>query len=256
MPRQVSKADWSLTANVTHIDNIRFLGVGHLTTQGLKQKRRSDWSGTQNQQWSDPYYQPQKTKFPYGMKWKDHNVDHRTGKTGRTHQDDDSGGQWYFEEDLIMTYAGDKRRYNSTQDGYTGGKILMTKQQAYEMGMTPQQVINWYNEDKLFYDSAKKTNTKPSLFFEYRKDGSITGKFKPPIIPPTTPATPPPVMTPPEPTPAPVAEPTPAPVAEPTPVGNLNPYQLTTTINPKWILLAIVGVGILSAMIFIMRGRK
>jgi len=43
---------------------------------------------------------------------------------------------------------------------------------------------------------------------------------------------------------------------EPVPVGNLNPYQLTTTINPKWILLAIVGVGILSAMIFILRGRK
>ena len=43
---------------------------------------------------------------------------------------------------------------------------------------------------------------------------------------------------------------------EPVPVGNLNPYQLTTTINPKWILLAVVGVGILSAMIFILRGRK
>ena len=135
--------------------------------------------------------------------------------------------------------------------GYSGGLILMTKQQAYEMGMTPQQVINWYNEDKLFYESAKKTNSKPSLFFEYRKDGSIIGKYKPPIIPPPVVVAPPPVMTPPEPTPAPVAEPTPEPVA----VGNLNPYQLTTTINPKWILLAIVGVGILSAMIFILRGR-
>jgi len=35
----------------------------------------------------------------------------------------------------------------------------------------------------------------------------------------------------------------------------LNPYQLTTTIEPKWILLAIVGVGILSALIFIMRRK-
>ena len=49
----------------------------------------------------------------------------------------------------------------------------------------------------------------------------------------------------------PVAEPTP----ESIPVGNLNPYQLTTTIEPKWILLAIVGVGILSALIFIMRRK-
>jgi len=54
----------------------------------------------------------------------------------------------------------------------------------------------------------------------------------------------------------PTPEPTPAPVAESVPVGNLNPYQLTTTINPKWILLAIAGVGILSAMIFIMRRRN
>jgi len=252
MPRQVSKADWSKTANVTLQGNVRLMGVGHLTTQGTKGKSRKDWSGSQSQLWSDPFYPPQKTKFPYGIKSKPHNVDHRTGKTGRTHSDDDSGGAWYFEDELVMTYAGDKYRNNISMDGYTGGKILMTKQQAYDMGMTPQQVINWYNEDKLFYDSAKKTNTKPSLFFEYRKDGSITGKYKPPIIPPPTPPTPPPVMTPPEPTPAPVAEPTP----EPVPVGNLNPYQLKTTIDPKWILLAIVGVGILSAMIFIMRGRK
>jgi len=248
-----SRADWSKTTHVSFdSQGTRLLGEPHLTTQGTKGKSRSDWSGTQSQLWSDPQFPPQKVKFPYGLKSKSHNVDHRTGKTGRTHQDDDSGGAWYFEDELVMSYAGNKQANNIFMDGYTGGKILMTKQQAYEMGMTPQQVINWYNEDKLFYDSAKTTNTKPSLFFEYRKDGSIIGKFKPPIIPPPTPATPPPVMTPPEPTPAPVAEPTP----EPVPVGNLNPYQLKTTIDPKWILLAIVGVGILSAMIFIMRGRK
>ena len=246
MARQVSKADWSLSANVTHIDNIRFLGVGHLTTQGTKQKSRSDWSGTQSQLWSNPQFPPQKTKFPYGLTKK---------KVGRALVDT-TEGNWYFEEELVMAYAGDKWNFNVYQDKYTGGKILMTKQQAYEMGMTPQQVINWYNEDKLFYDSAKKTNTKPSLFFEYRKDGSITGKYKPPIIPPPPQPTPPPTKTPPAPVAEPVPEPTPAPVAEPTPVGNLNPYQLKTTINPKWILLAVVGVGILSAMIFIMRGRK
>ena len=246
-----SRADWSLSANVTHIDNIRYLGVGHLTSQGLDGKTRKDWSGNQEQLWSDSQFPPQKTKFPFNIKRK---LLPSTGKKGGQQSTDDSGGQWYFEHELIMTYEGDIRNYNVYQDAWTGGKILMTKQQAYEMGMTPQQVINWYNEDKLFYESAKKTNTKPSLFFEYRKDGSITGKFKPPIIPPPPPATPPPVMTSPEPTPepVPVAEPTP----EPVPVGNLNPYQLKTTIDPKWILLAVVGVGILSAMIFIMRGRK
>ena len=224
MPRQISKADWSKSDNVSFdSQGNRLLGAGHLTTEGTKGKSRSDWSGTQFQLWSNPQFPPQKTKF---------------------------NGNWYFEDELIFSYPADKWNYNIWMDKFTGGKILMTKQQAYEMGMTPQQVINWYNEDKLFYDSAKKTNTKPSLFFEYRKDGSITGKFKPPIIPPPTPATPPPVMTLPE--PAPVVEPAP----EPVPVGNLNPYQLKTTIDPKWILLAIVGVGILSAMIFIMRGRK
>ena len=87
---------------------------------------------------------------------------------------------------------------------------------------------------------------------------SLSKSTKPPIVPTPVVFSPPPAMvelqqqllewreaqqTP--------AEPTPEPVA----VGNLNPYQLTTTINPKWILLAIVGVGILSAMIFILRGR-
>ena len=251
-----SRADWSKTTHVSFdSQGTRLLGEPHLTTQGTKGKGRSDWSGSQSQLWSDPQFPPQKVKFPYAVETERvcGYTDERTGKfVHKCRGEDRSGGKWYFEDELVMSYAGDKYRNNISMDGYTGGKILMTKQQAYEMGMTPQQVINWYNEDKLFYDSAKKTNTKPSLFFEYREDGSITGKFKPPIIPPPTPPTPPPVMTPPEPTPAPVAEPTP----ESVPVGNLNPYQLKTTIDPKWILLAIVGVGILSAMIFIMRGRK
>ena len=213
----------------------------------LEQKRRIDWSGTQEQIWTSPQRTPMKTKFPYGLS---------KIQKSRWVSEDTSGGKWYFEDELIFATPADKYRNNSSMDGWTGGKILMTKQEAFNMGMTPQQVINWYNEDKLFYDSAKKTNTKPSLFFEYRKDGSITGKYKPPIIPPPPQPTPPPTKTPPAPVAEPVPEPTPAPVAEPTPVGNLNPYQLKTTINPKWILLAVVGVGILSAMIFIMRGRK
>jgi len=96
---------------------------------------------------------------------------------------------------------------------------------------------------------------------------SISKSTKPPIVPTPVVSSPPPAMvelqqqllewreaqqTPAEP----VYVEIPAPVVEPVPVGNLNPYQLTTTINPKWILLAIVGVGILSAMIFILRGRK
>ena len=190
-------------------------------TSLINQARIKSFNGTQDQIWDKWFL---KAEFP------------------------PNSNNWYSNDQLIQLTPPDHYTKTCSMKGYSGGLILMTKQQAFEMGMTPQQVINWYNEDKLFYESAKKTNTKPSLFFEYRKDGSITGKFKPPIIPPTTPATPPPVMTPPE--PAPVAEPTPA------PVGNLNPYQLKTTIDPKWILLAVVGVGILSAMIFIMRGRK
>ena len=190
-------------------------------TSLINQARIKSFNGTQDQIWDKWFL---KAEFP------------------------PNSNNWYSNDQLIQLTPPDHYTKTCNMKGYSGGLILMTKQQAYEMGMTPQQVINWYNEDKLFYESAKKTNTKPSLFFEYREDGSITGKFKPPIVPPPVVVAPPPVMTPPE--------PTPAPVVEPTPVGNLNPYQLKTTIDPKWILLAIVGVGILSAMIFIMRGRK
>jgi len=90
---------------------------------------------------------------------------------------------------------------------------------------------------------------------------SIHKSTKPPIVPTPVVSSPPPAMvelqqqllewreaqqTPAE----------PVYVEIPTGVGNLNPYQLKTTIDPKWILLAVVGVGILSAMIFILRGRK
>ena len=149
----------------------------------IDHKSRKDWSGTQSQLWTSPQRDPQKTKFPYGLS--------RIQKS-RWISEDTSGGQWYFEDELIFATPANKWNNNIYMDGWTGGKILMTKQQAYEMGLTPQQIINLYNEDKLFYDSAKKTNTKPSLFFEYRKDGSISGKWKPPIIPPPAPVAPPP----------------------------------------------------------------
>ena len=208
--------------------NTPLLEIPYDYNYNLSQKRRGD----QDQVWTSPQRNPQKTKFPYGITSK------RVGRASV----DTSGGSWYFEDELVMSSQGDKFRNNIFMDGYTGGIILMTKREASNMGLTPQQVINLWKEDDLFAKSAKATGTIPSLFFTYRSDGSISGKWKPPIIPPPAPATPPPTKTP--------------PVAEPTPVGNLNPYQLKTTINPKWILLAIVGVGILSAMIFIMRGRK
>jgi len=165
-----SVANWSLMSNVTHIENVRNLGVGHLTTQGTKGKTRKDWSGNQGQLWSDPQFPPQKTKFPYNIKSEKvcGYTDERTGKfINKCRGEDRSGGQWYFEQELIMTYAGDKRNFNISQDGYTGGKILMTIQQASQMGLSQSQIMNYYNQDK---------NTPSDFqFFEYRKDGSITG---------------------------------------------------------------------------------
>ena len=122
-------------------------------------------------------------------------------------------------------------------------------------------VLAWITGNQLIarYD-IPELGTKGAQ--EYNKISNVTSKTlelipTSPIIPPTAPATSPPPLE------EVVAQQSTtqlqqqiqAPVAEPTPVGNLNPYQLTTTINPKWILLAVVGVGILSAIIFIMRRR-
>ena len=85
---------------------------------------------------------------------------------------------------------------------------------------------------------------------------SISKSTKPPIVPTPVIASPPPAMVEVQQNQQALLFSTLPPVAEAVPVGNLNPYQLKTTIDPKWILLAIVGVGILSAMIFILRGRK
>jgi hypothetical protein len=257
--------------------NTPLIDIPYNYTYDTDGKVRKDWSGTQSQLWTSEQRNPQKVKFPYAIKSEKvcGYIDVRGYFTNKCRGEDRSGGQWYFEDELVMTYAGDKRRNNISMDGWTGGKILMTKQQAFDMGLTPDQVLNYYKQDELFKKRADSVNRKPAFFFEYRKDGSIIGIFKPPIVPPPVVVAPPPALvelqqqlaeaqlTPQmiqqalsAPPPEPVYIEIPAPVVEPASVGNLNPYQLKTTIDPKWILLAVVGVGILSAMIFIMRGKK
>jgi hypothetical protein len=249
MPRQVTKIDWTLQTHVEHRDNIRYLGEPHLTTQGLDQKRIKDWSGTQNQSWSDPYHQPQKTKFPYYIK---------TVKRNRASYDD-SGGSWYFPEELIFSYAGN----SNYATGWTGGKILMTKYEARKMGLSDSEVIKNYRQDETFDKSAKLYGFKPTFFFNYRKDGSIESLYVPPPPPPPiikyieVPTPPPPdkIEAPPEP----VFEVSkPEPVAEEQRVVKVSKPEpvVASSDNTQWILLAIVGLGILMAIIFTLRGRQ
>jgi len=146
-------------------------------TYDLEQKRRNDWSGTQNQVWTSPQRTPMKTKFPYWLK---------TYKKNRASYDD-SGGKWYFEDELIFATPADKWNNNSSMDGYTGGLILMTIYEAQKLGLTPKQVLNFYRQDEQFDKIAKQVGRTPALFFTYRKDGSITGIYKPPIVPPPAP---------------------------------------------------------------------
>ena len=175
-PKIQSGASWDIEQNVSFFDGERVYGVGHLTTYDLDGKTRCDWSGCQSQLWSSPQFSPQKTKFPYGVKQERvcGYTDERTGKfVNKCRGEDRSAGKWYFEEELVMTYQGDKYNNNIFMDGYTGGKILMTKQEATEMGLTPQQVLNFYFQDKLAKDRFESLNIKPEYFFEYRSDGSI-----------------------------------------------------------------------------------
>lgn len=108
------------------------------TTYDLDQKSRRDWSGYQMQTWTSPQRAPQKTKFPYYIK---------TIRKGKATYDD-SGGKWYFEDELIFATQGDKRNNNVYMDGYTGGLILMTKYEARDMGLTEAQVIANYRSDQ------------------------------------------------------------------------------------------------------------
>ena len=147
------------------------------TTYDTDHKNRTDWSGTQLQKWTSPQRDPQKTLFPYGITSK------KVGRTGV----DTSGGKWYFEDELIFATPADKFHNNIYQDGWTGGKILMTIYEAQAIGLTKAQILNFYNQDEQFKKIADQVGRTPALFFTYRKDGSITGIYKPPIVPPPAP---------------------------------------------------------------------
>ena len=227
------------------------------TTYDLDQKRRIDWSGTQKQSWTSPQRTPQKTKFPYGLSER---------QISRWISQDTSGGKWYFEDELVMATQGDKYRNNSSMDGYTGGLILMTKYEARDMGLTEAQVIANYRSDEAQKKSADKYGYEaPHYFFNYRKDGSIESLYVPPPPPPPiikyieveVPATPPPdkVEAPPEP----VFEVSkPEPVAEEQRVVKVSKPEpvVASSDNTKWILLAIVGLGILLAILFTLRSKN
>ena len=225
-------------------------------TYDLDQKRRRDWSGTQKQTWTSPQRKPQKTKFPYMVKTK---KGISTGRKGGAPTIDLSGGKWYFEEELIFATPANKRSNNVYMDGYTGGLILMTKYEARDMGLNESQVIANYRSDEAVKKNADKYGYEaPHYFFNYRKDGSIESKYTPPPPPPPVikyievpvevPAPPPKVEVPEE----------PVFISKPEPViaENQRVAKVSQTLDMKWILLALVGVGLLVAIIFTLRGRK
>ena len=63
----------------------------------------------------------------------------------------------------------------------------MTIYEAQAIGLTKAQILNFYRQDEQFDKIAKQVGRTPALFFTYRKDGSITGIYKPPIVPPPAP---------------------------------------------------------------------
>jgi hypothetical protein len=229
-------------------------------TYNTKGKGRKDWSGTQSQLWSSLQYLPLKVKFPYRIKTKITNINPSTNRFQyREFKIDDSGGKWYFEEELIFATPADKYNNNQWMDGYTGGLILMTKYQAREMGLSEADIIKNYRSDQAVKKNADKYGYEaPHYFFNYGIDGSIESIYVPPPPPPPlikyievqVPAPPPdkPVI---EPTPEPVFE-----ISKPEPIEEERVVTDAKTDNTKMILLAIVGVGILIAIIFTLRGRQ
>ena len=250
--------------------NLQLIDIPYSYTYDIRGKSRTDWSGTQSQRWTSRQRDPQKTLFPYGIKTERVSgyTNERTGKwTQKTRSEDRSGGQWYFEDELIFATPADKYHNNSSMDGWTGGKILMTIYEAQAIGLTPDQILNFYRQDEQFKKIADQVGRTPSLFFEYRKDGSITGIYKPPIVPP------------------------PAPVQIPNPLSEsfqqlhqqiidaeLNPEIIQSALaNPqllqpahaepevvvadpsglhpdvKWMVLGVLGVGLLFAIILLRR---
>ena len=134
----------------------------------------------------------------------------------------------------------------------------MTKYEAREMGLSESEVIKNYRQDELFDKQAKRYGNKATFFFNYRIDGSIESIYTPPPPPPPlikyieVPVSAPPPDKP-------VIEPAPEPVFEvskPEPVEEERVVTVAKTDNTKMILLAIVGVGILIAIIFTLRGRQ
>jgi len=224
-------------------------------TYNTKGKGRKDWSGSQSQLWSSLQFPPLKTKFPYMIKTKITNINPSTNRfQHREFKIDDSGGKWYFEEELIFATPADKHNYNSFMDGYTGGLILMTKYQAREMGLSESDVLKNYRSDEAVKKNADKYGYEaPHYFFNYGKDGSIESIYVPPPPPPPlikyievpVPAPPPdkPVIEP-------VFE-----VSKPEPVEEERVVTVAKTDNTNMILLAIAGVGILVAIIFTLRGK-
>ena len=133
-------------------------------------KSRKDWSGTQSQLWTSPQRNPQKVKFPYGIKKIYPKVcrDKRGKIYHRKCSEDASGGSWYFEDELIFATPADKFRNNIWMDGYTGGLILMTKAEAKEMGLTESEVLKEYRADELLHRQAERYGNKAIFFFNYR----------------------------------------------------------------------------------------
>ena len=238
--------------------NLQLIDIPYDYNYDTDGKSRKDWSGTQTQRWTSPQRDPQKTLFPYGLS---------SIQKSRWVSEDTSGGKWYFEDELIFSTPADKFHNNISMDGWTGGKILMTIYEAQAIGLTPDQILNFYRQDEQFKKIADQVGRTPSLFFEYRKDGSITGIYKPPIVPP----------------PAPVQIPNP--LSEP--LQQLHQQLLEAELTPeiiqsalanpqllqpahaepevvvadpsglhpdtKWIVLGVLGVGLLFAIIFLRR---
>ena len=237
--------------------NLQLIDIPYDYNYDMDHKSRKDWSGDQLQRWTSPQRDPQKTLFPYGITSK------KVGRTGV----DTSGGKWYFEDELIFATPADKFHNNIYQDGWTGGKILMTIYEAQAIGLTKAQILNFYRQDEQFKKIADQVGRTPALFFTYRKDGSITGIYKPPIVPP----------------PAPVQIPNP--LSEP--LQQLHQQLLEAELTPeiiqsalanpqllqpahaepevvvadpsglhpdvKWMVLGVLGVGLLFAIIFLRR---
>jgi hypothetical protein len=230
--------------------DITLIEIPYDYNYNMDSKNRRDWSGSQSQQWTSKQRNPQKTKFPYGLSFI---------KDSRWKSTDTSGGKWYFEDELIFATPADKHNNNIWMTGWTGGLILMTKYTAREMGLSDSDVLKNYRSDQAVQKNADKYGYEaPHFFFNYRVDGSIESIYTPPPPPPPlikyieVPVSAPPPDKP-------VIEPAPEPVFEvskPEPVEEERVVTVAKTDNTNMILLAIVGVGILIAIIFTLRGRQ